>query len=130
MENGTIKLEPTNVPGISKHTWHKDQVETADLSSIKKWDLSHNNLPDSGLRYLNRKTAQGPWEAMTSIDLSYNRLSPHCLPCLISWMRKFPKARVNLSYNSINSKTHVLRAYQKIFANGSKWFITSTRRLK
>jgi hypothetical protein len=110
MEGGTIKLEPIIVPGISEHTWHKDQVDTADLSSIKKWDLSHNNLMDSGLRYLDDKTAPGPWEAMTSIDLSYNRLSPHCLPYLISWMRKFPKALVNLSYNSMNSKDMCLES--------------------
>lgn len=41
------------------------------------------------------------WKNMKLIDLSYNHLSPKCLPDLWLWLRHFPNAKVNLSYNGV-----------------------------
>ena len=100
-EDGIISLETTHIPGISETTWHGDKDDSADLSKVKSWDLSHNNLPDAGLQYLADKTGDGPWDAMESINLSYNRLSVHCFPVLTRWARTFPIAVFELSYNSM-----------------------------
>ena len=84
----------------------KDGCQTTDFSNVQTWDLSHNMLTNAVFAYgIANKVKGQEWPNVTLIDLSYNHLSPKCLPDLLSWARHFPNAKLKLSYNGFTKKS-------------------------
>ena len=99
--SSTVTISATDSPGLPNTVW--SGTDTHNLEEMTDWDLSHNQMTDSGFRYLMVQTEDVHSASITHIDLSYNYLSKYILAELSLWMRKFPNATVDIRNNAMTS---------------------------
>lgn len=97
-----VCLTAKDVAGLVTTEWRG--IMSDDISQMKTWDISHNQLTDAGLLYVIQQTNNVTSTNIKRINLSYNYISNAVLPELRVWLDQFPNAMVDLRYNAMTEE--------------------------